>query len=83
MLCGPGDVQTAEVSGGAHLIDDDCHIGGDGTGRWYVVLCPAGAQNELANDLRVQEAEGKKLLRHRMYRKKANPDPDQIDTSEI
>src|SRR5262249_20719644 len=55
-------VVEAQVKGGCHLIDEDGHIGGDGHGRWYGVLCPAEALSELTFDLETEEARRRELL---------------------
>ena len=73
-------VVEAQVKGGCHLIDEDGHIGGDGHGRWYGVLCPAEALSELISDLETEEARRRKLL-PKGY--KCGPkDKSEVDTSE-
>jgi hypothetical protein len=55
-------VVEAQVKGGCYQIDDDGHIGGEGKGRWYGVLCPAEAQAQLVADLKAEEARRRKSL---------------------
>jgi len=55
-------VAEAQVKGGCYIIDNDGHIGGDGKGHYYGVLCPAEAESELIADLKAEERERRKLL---------------------
>jgi hypothetical protein len=55
-------VVEAQVKAGCYYIDEDGHIGGDGKGRWYGVLCPAEAESELVADLKTEETERRKTL---------------------
>jgi hypothetical protein len=75
-------VIEAQVSGGCHVIDENGHIGGDGQGRWYVVLCPPNAESELAADLKKEEARRRALLPKALFRV-MDEDGDDVDTSEI
>ena len=65
-------VVEAQVKGECHVIDEDGHIGGDGKGHWYAVLCPAEAEPELVADLKAEEAKRRKLLPKALFR--VNPD---------
>jgi hypothetical protein len=76
-------VVEAQVKGGCHIIDDDGHIGGDGHGRWYGVLCPAEALSELISDLETEETRRRKSLPKRYYRWRGPEDKNEVDTSEI
>jgi hypothetical protein len=77
-------VVEMQVKGGCHIIDDDGHIGGDGHGRWYGVLCQAEALSELISDLQTEEARRQKLLPKRYYRcVRDSADKNEVDTSEI
>jgi hypothetical protein len=62
-------VVEAQVNGGCHLIDDDGRIGGDGNGRWYVILCPSDAEAKLVADLKAEEAKRRKSLRKCLFQK--------------
>jgi hypothetical protein len=75
-------VVEAQVKGGCHIIDDDGHIGGDGKGRWYGVLCPAKALSELISDLRIEEAKRRNLL-PKCYYTLDSENEGKVDTSEI
>jgi hypothetical protein len=61
-------VVEAQVKAGCYYIDDDGHIGGDGKGHEYAVLCPAEAEQELVTDLKVAEAERRKLLPKMLFK---------------
>ena len=74
-------VVEAQVKGGCHVIDDDGHIAGDGTGRWYGVLCPAEAESQLVADLKEEEAKRRELLPKCYFRRVENT--GEVDTSEI
>jgi hypothetical protein len=74
-------VVEAQVKGGCHVFDDNGHIGGDGVGRWYAVLCPSGAESELVNDLKAEEARRRKFLPKAYFQRRENT--DEIDTSEL
>jgi hypothetical protein len=74
-------VVEAQVKGGCHVFDEDGHIGGDGVGRWYAVLCPSGAESEVVNDLKAEEARRRKFLPKAYFQRYENT--DEIDTSEL
>jgi hypothetical protein len=77
-------VVEAQVKGGCHQIDDDGRIGGDGKGRRYGVLCPAGTEAQLEADLKAEEARRRELLPPKqMYRWRRPEDDEEVDTSEI
>jgi hypothetical protein len=69
-------VVEAQIKGGAHCIDDDGHIGGDGKGHWYGVLCPAEAQAQLVADLKAEEARRRKSLPEAVFRRRPSEDDD-------
>jgi hypothetical protein len=71
-------VVEAQVKGGCHVFDDNGHIGGDGVGRWYAVLCPSGAESELVNDLKAEEARRREFLPKAYFQKRE--DTDEIDS---
>jgi hypothetical protein len=73
-------VVEAQVKGGCYVFDDNGHIGGDGVGRWYAVLCPSGAESELVNDLKTEEARRREFLPKAYFQRCENT--DEIDTSE-
>ena len=75
-------VVEAQVEGGCYMIDDDGHIGGDGNGRWYGVLCPSDAESKLVADLRAEEAKRRELL-PKVYYEAAWKNAGEVDTSEI
>jgi hypothetical protein len=66
-------VVEAQVKGGCHVIDDDGHIGGDGNGHWYAVLCPAEAESELIADLKEEETKRRELLPKMLFRMGEDP----------
>jgi hypothetical protein len=66
-------VVEAQVKGGCYLIDDDGHIGGDGKGHQYAVLCPAEAESELVADLKAEETKGRRLLPKMLFRINKKP----------
>jgi len=74
-------VVEAQVKGGCHVFDDNGHIGGDGVGRWYAVLCPSGAESELVNDLKAEEAQRREFLPKAYFQRCENT--DEVDTSEL
>jgi hypothetical protein len=76
-------VVEAQVKGGCYIVDDDHdgHIGGDGKGRWYAVLCPSDAESELLADLKAEEAKRRESLPVCVFRWMKNT--DEVDTSEI
>jgi len=74
-------VVEAQVKGGCHVFDDDGHIDGDGVGRWYAVLCPSGAESELVNDLKAEEARRREFLPKAYFQRCQNT--DEVDTSEV
>jgi hypothetical protein len=67
-------VVETQVSGGCHCIDEDGHIGGEGKGRWYAVLCPSDAETELVADLKAEESERRKLLPKYYFARGENTD---------
>lgn len=74
-------VVEAQVKGGCHCIDEDGHIGGDGKGSWYAVLCPSDAESKLVADLKAEEARRRKLLPKCYFVRVEST--DEVDTSEI
>jgi len=74
-------VVDTQVKGGCHVFDDNGHIGGDGVGRWYAVLCPSGAESELVNDLKAEEAQRREFLPKAYFQRCENT--DEVDTSEL
>jgi hypothetical protein len=76
-------VVEAQVKGGCYIVDGnhDAHIGGDGKGRWYAVLCPSDAESALVADLKAEEAKRRELLPVCVFRCVKNT--DEVDTSEI
>jgi hypothetical protein len=75
-------IVEAQVRGGCYIIDEDGgHIGGDGKGRWYVVLCPSDAESELVADLKAEEANRRKSLPQCCFERVENT--HEVDTSEI
>jgi hypothetical protein len=74
-------VVAAQVKAGCYYIYDDGHIGGDGKGRWYGVLCSAEAESQLVADLRKEEAKRWEILPKCYFLGVENT--DEVDTSEI
>jgi hypothetical protein len=76
-------VVETQVKGGCCIIDDDehGHIGGDGKGSWYGVLCPSDAEMELVTDLKVEESKRRKILPKCWFKRVENT--NEVDTSEI
>ena len=74
-------VVKTQVKGGCHVIAEDGHIGGDGKGSWYAVLCPPETESDLLVDLKAEEARRRKLLPKCLFRKCAPT--EEVDTSEI
>ena len=74
-------VVEAQVKGGCHHFDEGGHIGGDGVGRWYAVLCPSEAEQELVDDLKAEETRRREFLPRAVFEVVGNT--DEVDTSEL
>jgi hypothetical protein len=73
-------VVDTQTKGGCHLIDDSGKIAGDGSGKWYAVLCPAGAEATLVADLDAEEQKRRCQMPQMLFA--INTDTG-VDTSEL
>jgi hypothetical protein len=73
-------VVDTQTKGGCHLIDDSGKIAGDGFGKWYGALCPAGAEATLVADLDAEEQRRQRQIPQMIFAR--NTDTS-VDTSEL